>query len=78
MSVKTLKLSLMLLSVVILTACSARPEIRYVTKTQDVYIPVKCVVPEVECDFNRTTYTGVVSAMMECIIEMKHNEEVCK
>ena len=42
------------------------------------YVPVKCVVPDAECDFNRTTYTGVVSSMMECIVNMKRNEEVCK
>ena len=65
---------------VILTfqACTTKPEIRYVNKPYRVYVPVKCIVPDSNCSFNRKTDTGVLSAMMECIVDMVHNEEKCK
>ncbi len=78
MSVEILKLSLIALSILTFQACSSKQEVRYVDRPVAVNVPVKCVVPDAECDFNRTTYTGVVSSMMECIVNMKRNEEVCK
>lgn len=47
-------------------------------KPYRVNIPVKCIVPDAKCNFNDTTYTGVIGKMMECVVEMKHNEEKCK
>ena len=65
--------------VLTLTACSTKePEIRYVDKPYEVKVPIKCIVPDANCSFNRDTYTGVISAMLECIVDMKHNEEKCK
>ena len=70
---------LMLLSILILTSCSkCKPEIRYVDKPYEVKVPVKCIVPDANCSFNRKTDTEVISSMLECIINMKHNEEKCK
>lgn len=62
----------------IITACSSKQEIKYVDKPYRVNIPVKCVVPDANCSFNRETDTEVISSLLECIIDMKRNEEVCK
>ncbi len=79
MNVKILKLSLIALSILTLSSCSKpEPEIRYIDKPYEVKVPVRCVISNAECDFNRTTYTGVISSMLECIVDMKHNEGVCK
>lgn len=62
-----------------LAACSScEPEVKYVDVPYEVKVPVKCVVPEANCTFNRDTDTEVIASMLECIIDMKHNEEVCK
>ncbi|MEN4053763.1 hypothetical protein [Sulfurimonas sp. NWX79] len=51
---------------------------KYVDKPYEVKIPVKCVVPDANCSFDRNTSTEVISSLLECIIDMKRNEEVCK
>jgi len=52
--------------------------VKYVDKPYEVKVPVKCVVPDANCSFDRNTSTGVISSLLECIIKMKRNEEVCK
>jgi len=69
---------LMLFLLLIITACSCKPIVRYVDKPYEVKVPVKCIVPDANCSFDRNTSTGVISSMLECIIDMKKNEEVCK
>jgi len=59
-------------------ACNARPEIKYIDKPYEVKVPVKCKVPDSNCSFNRETDTEVISALLECIVDMKRNEDVCK
>ena len=78
MIVKILKGFLILLSSLTLISCSCKPEIKYVDKPYRVNVPVKCIVPDSNCSFNRKTDTEVISSMLECIIDMKHNEEKCK
>ena len=58
--------------------CNTKTQIKYVDRPYKVYVPVKCKVPKAKCDFNRTTDTEVISSLLECIIEMKRNEEVCQ
>jgi len=43
-----------------------------------INIPVKCIVPDSNCSFSRTTDTEVIAALLECIIDMKRSIEVCK
>lgn len=47
-------------------------------KPYRVNVPVKCVVPDGNCSFDRGTLTEVVDSLLECISDMKHNEEICK
>ena len=62
-----------------LTACSSKQvEYKYIDVPYEVKVPVKCVVPDTYCDFNRTTDTEVIDALLECIIDLKKNSEVCK
>ena len=69
----------MLLSILTLQACSkCEPEIRYVDKPTKVYIPTRCIVPDSNCSFEANTSTGVISKLLECIVDMKRNEEACK
>lgn len=68
----------MLFIVSTITACSTKPTIKYVDRPYKVNVPVKCIVPDANCSFNRDTYTEVINSMLECIIDMKHNEKVCK
>ena len=78
MIVKILKILSMLFVTLIITACSCKPDVKYVDRPYRVNVPVKCVVPDNNCSFNRKTDTEVISSMLECIIKMKHNEEICK
>jgi len=78
MSAKILKIVSMLFASLILTACSNQPIVKYVDKPYEVKVPTKCVVPDANCSFDRNTLTGVINSLLECIITMKRNEEVCK
>jgi hypothetical protein len=59
-------------------ACSWCQETIYVDKPYPVYVPVKCKVPDANCSFDRNTSTEVVNSLVECIIDMKRNAEVCQ
>jgi len=58
--------------------CAAKTEIKYVDVPYEVKVPVKCVVPKASCDFSKVTDTEVISSLLECIIDMKHNQRVCQ
>ena len=58
-------------------ACSTTKTI-YVDKPFEVKVPVKCIVPDVTCDFNQNTDTEVISSMLKCITDLKRASEVCK
>jgi len=62
----------------IITACSSKPVVKYVDKPYIVNVPVSCIVDDANCSFDSNTSTGVISKMLECIVDMKHNEEKCK
>ena len=68
---------LMVLSLLTLTACS-KPEPVVVYKYKEVKVPVKCKIPDVYCDFNKPTYTEVISSLVTCIADLKRASEVCK
>ena len=79
MNVKILKALSAVFAVLILTSCSCpEPKPIYVDRPVEVLIPVKCVVPDANCSFNRETDTEVISSLLECIIDLKKNSEVCK
>ena len=79
MNVMILKILLIALSLSTLSSCSlCEPDVRYVEKPYRVNVPVKCVVQDANCSFNRNSDTEIVSSLLECIINMKNNEESCK
>jgi len=60
------------------SGCAVKPVVKYVDKPYEVKVPVKCVVPDVNCTFDRETDTEVISALLECLIDQKRASEVCK
>ena len=72
-------LSILCVSLIITTfnGC-CKKEVKYVKEPYEVKVPIKCKVPTARCDFNRSTDTEVISALLECVIEMKQNEKVCQ
>ena len=62
-----------------MSSCSdCKPTIKYIDKPYRVNVPIKCIVHDSNCSFDRATDTEVISSMLECIVNMKRNEEVCK
>jgi len=74
--VKTLASILMLLGMLSLASCSA-VETVYVRQPYEVLVPVPCVVPNADCSFDRNTSAEVLDSLLECIVDMKRNEEKC-
>jgi len=70
--VKTAMTFLTLFAGLITMGCKCAPQ------PIEIKVPVKCFVPDVPCDFNRSTSAGVISAMLECIIDQKKAAGVCK
>ena len=73
-----LKMLLMVFVVLTLTSCSWCTKTEYIDVPYEVKVPVKCIVPDANCNFDRNTSTEVISALVECIIDMKHNAQICK
>lgn len=80
MIVKILKTLLIVFAILTLTACTNNPEPKpiYIYETVEVKVPVKCIVPDVNCSFDRPTDTEVISSLLECIIDFFKSVEVCK
>lgn len=66
-----------MLCVTLITGCCEKEKV-FVDRPVEVKVPVKCIVPDTNCSFDRNTSTEVIASMLECIIDMKHNEKVCK
>ena len=69
----------MMLALLTFHACnSCEPKIERVSVPYEVKVVTKCNVPETYCDFNQSTSTEVIGSMLECIVNLKKNSEVCK
>ena len=75
---QVIKFMLLVLILLLSSACSNEPVIKYVDKPYRVEVPIKCLVPEAKCLFDKPTDTEVITSMRECIIDMKHNERICQ
>ena len=59
----------------LLIGCSTKEKIVY----KDVYIPVECKVPKVECAINKdVTAVEVIKELLECIEDYKTSIKVCE
>lgn len=76
MNVKILK-TLLIVSVLLLFNGCAEKTI-YIDRPIEVKVPIECEVPEVHCDFNKTTDTEVITSLRNCIVDLQHSIEVCK
>lgn len=62
---------LVILTLTVFSGCSQKePEV--------VYLKSTCVTPEVDCDFRGESIDDVLSKYIECIIELKKANGVCK
>ena len=79
MTAKILKALLIAFVILTMSACSSpKPKPEYIDRPVEVLVPVKCVVPDTNCTFNRETDTEVISSLLECIIDLKKASEVCR
>ena len=77
MNVKILKKALIALLIgLILTGCTTK--IEYVDRPVEVKVPQKCIVPEVQIDLNKPTYTEKIQALEIYIYELEEASKVCK
>lgn len=60
----------------ILTGCTTK--IEYVDRPVEVKVPQKCIVPEVQIDLNKPTYTEKIQALEIYIYELEEASKVCK
>ena len=76
---RILKPSLMLLvtTILMLSISGCTPKTIYVDREVIVKVPVKCIVPNTPCD-PRGNDGEVVVDLMECIIDLKKAQEVCR
>ena len=79
MIVKTLKLLLITLGVLIIQGCSNK-EPNYVDRPVDVYITQGCEIPDIyNCDIsNEISYNEIVTQMDRCINELVYVINLCK
>lgn len=75
MNVKILSVVLMMFLSLTFNGCAEK---QYITETKEVYIPTKCIVPEVKCDIQKTTYTEIVQDLVQCIVRHKEARKVCE
>ena len=74
-----LRILILLTFSILFTGCPKEPcEPVYIEKPVIVKVPQKCIVPEVQCDFNQSTYTEVIGAMLKCIVDYKESIKVCQ
>lgn len=77
MNVAMLKMLLMLFVLLLFSGCSTK-EVVYVDRPVEVKVPVKCIVPETHCNFDKGTDTEVITSLRTCIEDLKKASEVCK
>ena len=57
----------------------AKKEIVYVDRFTEVKVPVKCVVPEVQCKISEDiTGVEVIKELLHCIQDLRTSIEVCQ
>ncbi len=81
------KILLFTIGLLVFTGCATKqevvtcePEIRYLTeyKVQKVNVPVKCKIPEYDCNFNGNSSGDIVAGMLQCIKKQKEIIELCR
>lgn len=76
MNAKILKTLLMIFAILLFSGCSEK--IIYVDRPIEVKVPVQCKVPEVHCNFDKTTDTEVIIALRTCIQDLIESTKVCQ
>lgn len=74
---KMFLIALVILTIMTFSGCGCKPIVQYVDRPVEVKVPIKCKMPEVQCDFKGTGAEPAVKAF-ECISSQKKAMEVCK
>lgn len=53
------------------------PEPIQVNPTKIIEVPVKCPIPEIDCDFTGDKFAPT-GKLLECVVLLKHTLEACK
>ena len=73
MNVKILSLFLMMFVSLSFSACSQKEPCVEIIKIQGT-----CKTPDVQCDFRSESVDEILGKYLECIIDLKRSNEVCK
>ena len=77
----THKILSILSGTLVIVSCSGcsepRVEIQYIDRPVEVLVPVKCTVPDVECNWSGSD-VEVVAGMFKCIVDQKMASKVCQ
>ena len=76
MNAKILKILLIISGLFLFSGCSQKETV-YIDRPVEVKVPVKCIAPKVECNFNQATDTEVIQSLLICIKDLKKSNEVC-
>jgi hypothetical protein len=68
----------MLLSLTLASCSQPQPKTEYLDRVIEKPIPVRCQVPEVDCNFKAEHKTEIVQNMLGCIVKLKRSNEVCR
>lgn len=74
--IKILSVTLILLIGISSTGCSTKE--RVVIKYKEKKVPIKCIVPEVDCNRFKNTLDSQQEEMYMCIKELRQASKVCK
>lgn len=56
----------------------AEKKIVYVDRVVKVNIPQPCYVPKVNCNFNKETYTEIITELYLCVLRHEEAAKVCQ
>ena len=75
MNVKISKICLTLFVIFMINGCG---KTIYVDRPVEVKVPVKCIVPKIECSYDKPTYTEIIKSLLDCIETHKEVAKVCQ
>ena len=77
MTVKILKIFLMILGIMVISGCTAKQT--YVDRIVEIPVVQKCSIPKPsQCASGKSTYTEEVNQMRLCIREYRELSKVCE
>lgn len=73
---QNVKILMMFSLMFVISACSCEPKV--IKQTVEVKIPVKCKVPNVECDYKGLDNMQTIAEMIRCNYSLRESIKVCR